>query len=39
MQKIFPKNSLSLPRNAKKTLMISLSYDVTDRVYSKSKPA
>jgi len=43
MQKIFPKNFLSLPRspkNLKKYEMISLSYDVNDQIdhaYLKSK--
>jgi len=30
-------NSLPLPRNRQQTEMISLSYDVNDHVYSKSK--
>jgi len=37
IQKISPKNSLSLPRNRLITEMVSLSYDVNDHVYSKSK--
>jgi len=37
MQKILPENSLPLPRNCQKTVLISLSYDVNDHVYSNSK--
>jgi len=37
MPKILPENSLPLPTNRQKHEIISLSYDVNDRVYSKSK--
>jgi len=37
MQNISPVNSLPLPRNRQNVEMISLSYDVNDYVYSKSK--
>jgi len=37
LQKVSPENSLPLPRNRQKTEMISISYDVNDHVYSKSK--
>jgi len=37
MQKFSPEYALPLPRNCQKTEMISLSYDVNDHIYSKSK--
>jgi len=37
MQKISPENSVTLPRIRQKTEIVSLSYDVNDHVYSKSK--
>jgi len=37
MQKISLENSLPLPRNCRKTEMISLSYDVNDHNYSNLK--
>jgi len=37
MQKFSPESSLPLPRHRQKIEMISLSFDVTDNIYSRSK--
>jgi len=37
MQKVSPENSIALPRNRKKNGRVSLTYDVNEHVYSKSK--
>jgi len=37
MQTILPENAVPLPQNRQKSEMNSLSYDVNDHVYSKSK--